>query len=81
MTSYRLTIPGAAHLTFRGRPPVPAACALDSRLSGPHRWLARCRRDHARLPGHHAAARTHDDLAAVLSAYGDLSVYSPDHSR
>ncbi|MFG2715469.1 dienelactone hydrolase family protein [Streptomyces goshikiensis] len=79
-TSYRLTIPGAAHLTFMDGPlylpPVPSIVGSLGRTESPHvvgattlAFLDTTLRD---KPG---------DLAGVLSAYGDLNVYPPDNSR
>ncbi|UGY93280.1 alpha/beta hydrolase family protein [Streptomyces gobiensis] len=73
-TSYRLTIPGAGHLTFTDAPlylpPVPALVGSLGRTEGTRvtaaasiAFLDTTLRD---KPG---------DLAAVLSGYGDLSVY------
>jgi dienelactone hydrolase len=79
-TSFRLTIPGAAHLTFMDGPlylpPVPSIVGSLGRAGSPHvvaatalAFLETTLRD---KPG---------DLATVLSAHGDLSVYRPDSSR
>ncbi|WP_329448426.1 hypothetical protein OG906_35705 (plasmid) [Streptomyces sp. NBC_01426] len=73
-TSYRLTVPGAAHLTFMDGPlylpPVPSIVGSLGRTESPHvvaattlAFLDTTLRD---KPG---------DLAGVLSTYGDLSVY------
>ncbi|MFJ9343016.1 alpha/beta hydrolase family protein [Streptomyces sp. NPDC101733] len=79
-TSYRLTIPGAAHLTFMDGPlylpPVPSIVGSLGRAEGPHvvaaTTLAFLDTTLRHTPG---------DLADVLSAYGDLSVYTPNGSR
>ncbi|GIH96782.1 dienelactone hydrolase family protein [Planobispora siamensis] len=79
-TSYRLTIPGAAHLTFMDGPlylpPVPSIVGSLGRAESPHvvaaTTLAFLDTTLRHGPG---------DLAGVLSAYGDLSVYRPDDSR
>lgn len=79
-TSYRLTIPGAAHLTFMDGPlylpPVPSIVGSLGRAESPHvvaaTTLAFLDTTLRHTPG---------DLAPVLSAYGDLSVYAPDSSR
>lgn len=77
-TSYRLTIPGAAHLTFMDGPlylpPVPSIVGSLGRTEGPHvvaaTTLAFLDTTLRHEPG---------DLADVLSAYGDLSVHHPDN--
>ncbi|MBT2471831.1 dienelactone hydrolase family protein [Streptomyces sp. ISL-66] len=79
-TSYRLTIPGAAHLTFMDGPlylpPMPSIVGSLGRTESPHvvaaTTLAFLDTTLRHKPG---------DLARVLSAYGDLSVYDPDNSR
>ncbi|MFF8035821.1 MULTISPECIES: dienelactone hydrolase family protein [unclassified Streptomyces] len=79
-TSYRITIPGAAHLTFMDGPlylpPVPSAVGSLGRTDSPHvvaaTTLAFLDTTLRHKPG---------DLASVLSAYGNLSVYPPDNSR
>ena len=79
-TSYRLTVPGAAHLTFMDGPlylpPVPSAVGSLGRTESPRvvagatlAFLDAVLRDR---PG---------DLAGVLKAYGSLSVHHPDDSR
>ncbi|WP_199831937.1 alpha/beta hydrolase family protein [Streptomyces acidiscabies] len=73
-TSYRLTIPGAAHLTFMDGPlylpPVPSIVGSLGRTEGPRvvaaTTLAFLDTTLRHEPG---------DLAGVLSAYGDLRVY------
>ncbi|MFF0228298.1 alpha/beta hydrolase family protein [Streptomyces sp. NPDC004629] len=80
VTSYRLTVPGAAHLTFMDGPlylpPVPSIVGSPGRTESPHvvaaTTLAFLDTTLRHKPG---------DLAAVLSAYGDLSVYPPNNSR
>ncbi|MEU4805736.1 dienelactone hydrolase family protein [Actinosynnema sp. NPDC023587] len=75
-TSYRLTIPGAAHLTFMDGPlylpPVPSIVGSLGRTGSPHvvatttlAFLDTFLRDKP------------DDLAGVLSAYGELGVHRP----
>ncbi|MFF1867862.1 alpha/beta fold hydrolase [Streptomyces sp. CB03911] len=79
-TSYRLTVPGAAHLTFMDGPlylpPVPSIVGTLGRTRSPRvvaaatlAFLDTVLRDR---PG---------DLAGVLPAYGSLSVHRPDPSR
>ncbi|MFJ9519851.1 alpha/beta hydrolase family protein [Kitasatospora sp. NPDC101801] len=79
-TSYRLTIPGAAHLTFMDGPlylpPVPSIVGSLGRTESLHvvaattlAFLDATLRDR---PG---------DLAGVLSAYGELSVHHPGGGR
>ncbi|MFF1555895.1 alpha/beta hydrolase family protein [Streptomyces sp. NPDC058279] len=73
-TSYRLTIPGAAHLTFTDAPlylpPVPSVVGSLGRTQSPRvvaaTTLAFLNTTLRQEPG---------DLAGVLSTYGDLSVY------
>ncbi|GGW58594.1 carboxylic ester hydrolase [Streptomyces lucensis JCM 4490] len=79
-TGYRLTIPGAAHLTFMDGPlylpPVPSIVGSLGRTESPHvvaaTTLAFLDTTLRHEPG---------DMADILSAYGDLSVYHPDNSR
>ncbi len=79
-TSYRLTIPGAAHLTFMDGPlylpPVPSLVGSLGRTESVRivaaATLAFLDTTLRHKPG---------DLAGVLSAYGDLSVYRPGTSR
>ncbi|MEU6480965.1 hypothetical protein ABZ858_29610 [Streptomyces sp. NPDC047017] len=79
-TSYRLTIPGAAHLTFMDGPlylpPVPSIVGSLGRTRSPRvvaaTTLAFLDTTLRHEPG---------DLTGVLSGYGDLSVLPPDHSR
>ncbi|MET9800372.1 dienelactone hydrolase family protein [Streptomyces sp. NPDC006368] len=79
-TSYRLTIPGAAHLTFMDGPlylpPVPSVVGSLGRTQSPHvvaaTTLAFLDTTLRHKPG---------DLAGVLSAYGYLSVHHADNSR
>jgi predicted dienelactone hydrolase len=71
-TSYRLTLPGAAHLTFMDGPlylpPVPSIVGSLGRTESPHIVAA------ITLAFLDATLRHHPgDLPAVLSAYGDLS--------
>ncbi|WP_241003057.1 dienelactone hydrolase family protein, partial [Streptomyces sp. CB01881] len=79
-TSYRLTIPGAAHLTFMDGPlylpPVPSIVGSLGRTGSPRVVAA------ASLAFLDAVLRAEPgDLAGVLPAYGNLSVYRPDNSR
>ncbi|MGW0565645.1 alpha/beta hydrolase family protein [Streptomyces sp. NPDC003016] len=79
-TSYRLTVPGAAHLTFMDGPlylpPVPSAVGSLGRTESPRVVAA------ATLAFLDTTLRhTPGDLAGVLSAHGDLSVYRPGNSR
>jgi dienelactone hydrolase len=79
-TSYRLTIPGAAHLTFMDGPlylpPVPSIVGSLGRTESPRvvaaTTLAFLDTTLRHKPG---------DLPGVLSAYGDLSVYRPSNNR
>nr|BFE79130.1 hypothetical protein GCM10020093_017310 [Planobispora longispora] len=76
-TNYRLTIPGAAHLTFMDGPlylpPVPSIAGSLGRAGSPHVVAA------TTLAFLDATLRHEPgDLAGVLSAYGDLSVHHPD---
>jgi dienelactone hydrolase len=78
-TSYRLTIPGATHLTFMDGPlylpPVPSIVGSQGRTDSPRvvaaTTLAFLDTTLRHKPG---------DLADVLSAYGVLSVYPPDNN-
>ncbi|MFI9322684.1 alpha/beta hydrolase family protein [Kitasatospora aureofaciens] len=75
-TSYRLTIPGAAHLTFMDGPlylpPVPSIVGTLGRTESPRVVAA------ATLAFLDAVLRGRPgDPAGVLSAYGSLSVYHP----
>ncbi|MFJ6621936.1 alpha/beta hydrolase family protein [Kitasatospora sp. NPDC091335] len=75
-TGYRLTIPGAAHLTFTDAPlylpPVPSMVGSLGRTRGPRVVAA------ATLAFLDATVRRRPgDLAAALSAYGDLTVHHP----
>ncbi|GAA3388798.1 alpha/beta hydrolase family protein [Cryptosporangium minutisporangium] len=79
-TSYRLTIPGAAHLTFSDGPlylpPVPSIVGSLGRTESPRVVAA------ATLVFLDSALRHEPgDLAGVLSAHGELSVYRPGNSR
>ena len=74
--SYRLTLPGAAHLTFTDAPlylpPVPALVGSPGRTEGPRVTSAAC------LAFLDATLRNGTgDPAAVLSSYGDLHVHRP----
>ncbi|MER6392526.1 dienelactone hydrolase family protein [Streptomyces sp. NPDC001523] len=79
-TSYRLTIPGAAHLTFMDGPlylpPVPSIVGSLGRAESPRvvaaTTLAFLDTTLRHEPG---------DLAGVLSAHGDLSVHPPEGRR
>ncbi|MFJ1935929.1 alpha/beta hydrolase family protein [Kitasatospora sp. NPDC088160] len=78
-TSYRLTIPGAAHLTFMDGPlylpPVPSIVGSLGRTESPRVVAA------ATLAFLDATLRGKPgDLAGVLPAYGNLSVHRPDSS-
>ncbi|MCX5213050.1 alpha/beta fold hydrolase [Kitasatospora sp. NBC_00240] len=78
-TSYRLTVPGAAHLTFMDGPlylpPVPSIVGTLGRTGSPRVVAA------ATLAFLDAVLRdAPGDLAGVLPAYGSLSVHHPgDH--
>ncbi|MER6784075.1 dienelactone hydrolase family protein [Streptomyces sp. NPDC000658] len=79
-TSYRLTIPGAAHLTFMDAPlylpPVPSIIGSLGRTKSPHVVAA------TTLAFLDTALRHGSgDAAAALAAYGDLSVYPGDNTR
>ncbi|GAA2801473.1 carboxylic ester hydrolase [Kitasatospora aburaviensis] len=79
-TSYRLTVPGAAHLTFMDGPlylpPVPSIVGSLGRTGSPRIVAA------ATLAFLDAVLRDKPgDPAGNLSAYGDLSVHQPDGSR
>ncbi|MGW0770059.1 alpha/beta hydrolase family protein [Streptomyces sp. NPDC002676] len=79
-TSYRLTIPGAAHLTFMDGPlylpPVPSIVGSLGRTESPRvvaaATLAFLDTTLRHKPG---------DLGGVLSAYGNLSVYRSGNGR
>ncbi|MFF9042273.1 alpha/beta hydrolase family protein [Streptomyces sp. NPDC014892] len=79
-TSYRLTIPGAAHLTFMDGPlylpPVPSIVGSLGRTESP-RVVAATTLAFLDTTLRH----TPDDLADVLSTYGDLHVHRPGNSR
>ncbi|WP_217201447.1 alpha/beta hydrolase family protein [Streptomyces buecherae] len=79
-TSYRLTIPGAAHLTFMDGPlylpPVPSIVGSLGRTESP-RVVAATALTFLDTTLRHKPG----DLPGVLSAYGDLSVYHPSNSR
>ncbi|MFF3697005.1 alpha/beta hydrolase family protein [Streptomyces sp. NPDC002221] len=75
-TSYRLTIPGAAHLTFMDAPlylpPVPSIVGSLGRTESPRVVAA------TTLAFLDSTLRQRSgDLGAALSAHGDLSVYRP----
>ncbi|WP_440581572.1 alpha/beta hydrolase family protein [Streptomyces viridochromogenes] len=75
-TSYRLTVPGAAHLTFTDAPlylpPVESIVGSRGRTDGPRITTA------ASLAFLDATLRDQPgDLAAVLRAHGVLTVHSP----
>ncbi|MFJ4876932.1 alpha/beta hydrolase family protein [Streptomyces sp. NPDC088745] len=78
-TSYRLTVPGAAHLTFMDGPlylpPVPSVVGSLGRTGSP-RVVAATTLAFLDTALRHKAG----DLAGVLSAYGDLSVHRPGDS-
>ncbi|MEU2876129.1 hypothetical protein [Streptomyces sp. NPDC007070] len=79
-TSYRLTLPGAAHLTFMDGPlylpPMPSVVGSLGRTESPHVVAA------ATLAFLDATLRhAPGDLAGALSAYGDLTVRSPGAGR
>lgn len=79
-TSYRLTVPGAARLTFMDGPlylpPVPSIVGSLGRAESPH-VVAATTLAFLDITLRHEPG----DLAGVLSAYGDLSVHHPDNSR
>ncbi|MFF2041059.1 hypothetical protein ACFVVX_11565 [Kitasatospora sp. NPDC058170] len=79
-TSYRLTIPGAAHLTFMDGPlylpPVPSIVGTLGRTESPRTVAA------ATLAFLDAVLRDKPgDPSGALRAYGSLSVQHPDTSR
>ncbi|MEV0125153.1 hypothetical protein AB0I16_27075 [Streptomyces sp. NPDC050703] len=79
-TSYRLTIPGAAHLTFMDGPlylpPVPSIVGSLGRTESP-RVVAATTLAFLDTTLRHKRG----DLPGVLAAYGDLSVYRPGDNR
>ncbi|MEV8553775.1 dienelactone hydrolase family protein [Streptomyces glaucescens] len=79
-TSYRLTIPGTAHLSFMDGPlylpPVPSMVGSLGRTESLHVVAATTLVFLDTTLRHEPG-----DLAGVLSAYGNLSVYRPDNSR
>ncbi|GAA1236133.1 hypothetical protein GCM10009665_27910 [Kitasatospora nipponensis] len=87
-TGYRLTIPGAAHLTFMDGPlylpPVPSIVGTLGRTESPRivaaATLAFLDATLRARPGDLAGGLA-GDLVGVLPAYGRLSVYPPDGSR
>ncbi|GGP97443.1 hypothetical protein GCM10010249_14920 [Streptomyces roseolilacinus] len=79
-TSYRLTLPGTAHLTFMDGPlylpPVPSMVGSLGRTEGPRTVAA------ATLAFLDSTLRHEPgDLAGALSAHGDLSVHRPGVNR
>lgn len=76
-TSYRLTIHGAAHLTFMDGPlylpPVPSIVGSLGRTESPRVVAATALAFLDTTLRHNPG-----DLPGVLSAYGDLSVYHPE---
>ncbi|WP_197287980.1 alpha/beta fold hydrolase [Nocardia sp. NRRL S-836] len=79
-TNYRLTIPGAAHLTFMDGPlylpPVPSIVGSLGRTESPRVVAAAC------LAFLDSALRNGSgDLEGTLSAYGELSVFHPVNGR
>jgi predicted dienelactone hydrolase len=79
-TSYRLTIPGAAHLTFMDGPlylpPVPSIVGSLGRTGSPHVVAA------ATLAFLDSTLRHEPgDPAGALSAYGSLDAYPPGDDR
>ncbi|WP_245614189.1 alpha/beta hydrolase family protein [Actinokineospora inagensis] len=78
--NYRLTIPGAAHLTFTDAPlylpPLPSIVGSLGRTESPHVVAA------TTLAFLDSVLRNGSgDLAGTLSTYGELSVYHPDNNR
>ncbi len=78
-TSYRLTVPGAAHLTFTDAPlylpPLPSLVGSLDRTAGPRITAA------ASLAFLDSTLRdTPGDPATALSAYGTLVVHHPGRS-
>jgi predicted dienelactone hydrolase len=79
-TNYRLTIPGAAHLTFMDGPlylpPVPSVIGSPGRAESPRVVAA------ATLTFLDAVLRNGSgDLAGALSAYGEVSVFHQGNGR
>ncbi|MFC8451615.1 alpha/beta hydrolase family protein [Kitasatospora sp. NPDC057223] len=76
-TSYRLTVPGAAHLTFMDGPlylpPVPSIVGSLGRTASP-RIVAAATLSFLDTTLRHQPG----DLAGILRAYGDLTVHHPD---
>ncbi|WP_411574559.1 hypothetical protein [Streptomyces fradiae] len=75
-TSYRLSVPGAAHLTFTDAPlylpPVESIVGSLGRTDGPRVTAA------ASLAFLDTTLRGRPgDVSTVLEAHGDLSVYAP----
>ncbi|MDT3443896.1 MULTISPECIES: dienelactone hydrolase family protein [unclassified Pseudofrankia] len=79
-TSYLLTVPGAAHLTFTDAPlylpPVPSIVGSLGRTGGPRVTAGACI---AFLD--HALRGKPGDMADTLSSYGDLNIVQPDSRR
>ncbi|SES40061.1 Alpha/beta hydrolase family protein [Actinokineospora terrae] len=75
-TNYRLTIPGAAHLTFMDGPlylpPVPSIVGSLGRTESPHVVAATTLAFLDSVLRHES-----NDLARTLSIYGELSVFHP----
>ncbi|WP_409185891.1 alpha/beta hydrolase family protein [Amycolatopsis sp. VS8301801F10] len=79
-TNYRLTLPGAAHLTFTDGPlylpPVPSITGSLGRAESPHVVAA------ATLVFLDSVLRNGSgDVAGVLAGYGEVRVFSPGHNR
>ncbi|WP_245778252.1 alpha/beta hydrolase family protein [Lentzea xinjiangensis] len=79
-TNYRLTVPGAAHLTFTDGPlylpPVPSVVGSLGRTESPRVVAA------ATLAFLDSVLRNGTgDLTGVLPAYGELSVFHPRNGR
>lgn len=79
-TSYRLTVPGTAHVTFTDAPlylpPVPAVVGSVNRNDGLRITVATCAAFlDATLRGRPG------DLPRLLSGYGELTVFRPDGNR
>lgn len=79
-TNYRLTIPGAAHLTFTDGPlylpPVPSIVGSLGRVESPRVVAA------ASLAFLDSVLRKGSgDLAGALSRYGELTVFRPGNGR
>ncbi|MEW2634634.1 hypothetical protein AB0903_24075 [Streptomyces sp. NPDC048389] len=78
-TSYRLAVPGTAHLTFTDAPlylpPLPSLVGSPGRTEGPRLTAALCAAflDTTLRSGQNGP----DDLPAYLADHGDLSVHGP----